>query len=90
MKENIMARLELDLVCEIIKDEGGMIIDLEFDDCTRFMEILPGKLEFNVIAERGPAGGWPLVEIIGEVEDIREYLEICEYEDIEMYMSDIN
>ncbi|QQG32263.1 hypothetical protein CkP1_0257 [Citrobacter phage CkP1] len=68
-----MAKLILDMCCEIIRDEGGMVMDLEFEDATRFMEIQTG-LDFKVVTESGSGGGWPVVSIIGSKEDIINYL----------------
>ena len=65
-----MAKLQLDIVCEIIEGEK---VDLLFDDGSKFSE-LGLDIELKVINPEGPGGGWPIIELKGTVEDITNYL----------------
>lgn len=77
-----MAKLTLDIVCEIIKTPK---LDLLFDDGRKFSEL--SNLNIRVVNEEGPGGGWPEIELEGSVEDITAYLrnDYCyDEEDVEM------
>lgn len=65
-----MAKLQLDIVCEIIEGEK---VDLLFDDGRKFSG-MGLDIELKVINAFGPAGGWPLIELKGTVEEITNYL----------------
>lgn len=41
-------------------------------DVTDFLE--PLNLSHKILDQSGPGGGWPIVEISGTVENIKEYL----------------
>jgi hypothetical protein len=69
-----MAKITIDLVCTLIKDADGKIIDIEFDNGSRFKDDVFHGLEFNVVKEEGPAGGWPEVELTGHEVDIGLWL----------------
>ena len=68
-----MAKVILDIVVDLIKDEGGLVVDLEFGDETRFSENTHGTT-FAVVIENGPGGGWPEIEITGTREQVESWL----------------
>lgn len=81
-----MAKVILDIVVDLIKNEAGEVVDLEFSDETRFSENTHGT-SFTVIIENGPGGGWPEIEISGTREQVESwvreiYLPGCSEEEI--------
>ena len=68
-----MAKVVLDIVADIIKNEAGEVIDLELGDETRFSENTHG-VSFSVLIENGPGGGWPEIEISGTREQVESWV----------------
>ncbi|AFU63923.1 hypothetical protein ACQ31_gp040 [Salmonella phage STML-198] len=59
-----MARLELDIVAEVHRNEHGIATDLIFEDGSRFYDVDHG-LDFDLIIEEGTGGGWPVIYLRG-------------------------
>lgn len=67
-----MSSIVIDVTAEVIETNGK--VDLDFEHGPKFSKLAP-TLSVEVIKENGPAGGWPEVRIIGEKEDIKNFLE---------------
>ena len=63
-----MKQLVIDIVCDLVK-ENGKVVDLEFDDGSRFNSPFSG-LKFEVVNDSGQGGGWPEIKLIGHQVDI--------------------
>lgn len=68
-----MKQIILDIVCELVK-ENGKVVDLQFDDGSRFNTNIFTGLKFEVVNECGSAGGWPEIKLIGHEVDIGLYV----------------
>lgn len=71
-----MAKIQLDMAGDVVG------YDIVFDDGSKLSESL-GKLKLTILMESGAGGGWPLVEIEGDRDDIINFLrnEYCDCED---------
>ncbi|ANA49581.1 hypothetical protein BI049_gp152 [Salmonella phage vB_SnwM_CGG4-1] len=81
-----MARLELDIVAKVHRNEYGIASDLIFDDESRFYDVDHG-LDFDLITENGH-GGWPVIYLRGSEKNIRKWLEDNQYEDIDWLLDE--
>jgi hypothetical protein len=63
-----LAKVELDIAHDI---ELGEFLDM----CDQY------NLEFKIIEARGPGGGNPLVEFIGDDEDVRRFMHENDYDE---------
>lgn len=60
-----MAKIQLDVAVELSNA----------DEVKELNETLAEhNLTYNVLTEHGPGGGWPLIEVEGNREDIEKYL----------------
>lgn len=82
-----MARLELDIVAKVHRNEYGYATDLIFDDGSRFYDVDHG-LDFDLITEEGPGGGWPVIYLRGSESNIRKWLEDNQWEDIDWMLEE--
>lgn len=63
-----MAKVELDIAHDI---ELGEFLDM----CDQY------NLEFKIIEARGPGGGNPLIEFIGDDKDVRRFMYENDYDE---------
>ncbi|AHJ86828.1 hypothetical protein STP4a_231 [Salmonella phage STP4-a] len=87
MRKLKMARLELDIVAEVHRNERGIATDLIFEDGSRFYDVDHG-LDFDLIIEEGTGGGWPVIYLRGSEKNIRKWLEDNQWEDIDWLLDE--
>lgn len=66
-------------------------LDLVFEnDITELNKVFEGtNITMSIIQENGPGGGWPVCELTGEEEDLRQWLAdnyACDDSDVEFFM----
>ncbi|UNA02456.1 hypothetical protein [Serratia phage SP1] len=80
----MMAKIQLDMAGDVVDN------DIVFDDDTKLSDCVD-NLKITIINENGPGGGWPIVELEGDREDIIKYLDThyCVDGDVDFYVDEL-
>lgn len=79
-----MAKIQLDMAGDVIDN------DIVFDDDSKLSESAIG-LSIKIVTESGSGGGWPIVELEGDRQDIINFLtnDYCDDEaDVEFFVEE--